>query len=168
MFGGKKRKDIYRPDRAEYLQVLVTEFYSAESHHAKQEIAANLANFAYNPINHQHLEHLHILDLFWNLIDHRDDMLCRAGVCGLVNLSSNIKFRTQIAPKINQIIGILVTRDIETIISTLSLLYFIRLEEVCFDRSSLSEKLKELQGREADKRIDNLISLLQHAFLLNL
>ncbi|KAM5216667.1 armadillo repeat-containing protein 7 isoform 6-T7 [Hipposideros larvatus] len=44
--------------RLGYLQALVTEFQETESQNAKEQVLANLANFAYDPSNYQYLRQL--------------------------------------------------------------------------------------------------------------
>ncbi|XP_054449310.1 armadillo repeat-containing protein 7 isoform X2 [Pteronotus mesoamericanus] len=44
--------------RLGYLQALVTEFQETESQDAKEQVLANLANFAYDPSNYQYLRQL--------------------------------------------------------------------------------------------------------------
>lgn len=65
----KRRKTEPRPDREEYLQALVTEFTTTTKDHAKEQIAANLANFSYDPANYAYLAKLNVVDLFLDLTD---------------------------------------------------------------------------------------------------
>ncbi|KAM4844708.1 armadillo repeat-containing protein 7 isoform 4-T4 [Thomomys bottae] len=44
--------------RLGYLQALVTEFQETQSRDAKEQVLANLANFAYDPNNYQYLRQL--------------------------------------------------------------------------------------------------------------
>uniref|UniRef100_A0A5F8GXU8 Armadillo repeat containing 7 n=1 Tax=Monodelphis domestica TaxID=13616 RepID=A0A5F8GXU8_MONDO len=46
--------------RLEYLQALVTEFQETASQEAKEQVLANLANFAYDPNNYQYLRELQV------------------------------------------------------------------------------------------------------------
>ncbi|XP_075418310.1 armadillo repeat-containing protein 7 isoform X2 [Tenrec ecaudatus] len=46
--------------RLGYLQALVTEFQETESQDAKEQVLANLANFAYDPNNYQYLRQLRV------------------------------------------------------------------------------------------------------------
>ena len=50
--------------RFKYLQSLVTEFQDTSKHEFKLQVLANLANFAYDPINYEFFRQLNILDLF--------------------------------------------------------------------------------------------------------
>ena len=58
-------------------QALLTEYCETDSVSAKHEIVANLANFAYNSINHEHLQKLNVVDLFLDLTDDEDLVLRR-------------------------------------------------------------------------------------------
>ena len=60
----KKKTGPYGVGRFKYLQALVTEFQDTSKHEYKQQVLANLANFAYDPINYEHFRRLNILDLF--------------------------------------------------------------------------------------------------------
>ncbi|KAK3926162.1 Armadillo repeat-containing protein 7 [Frankliniella fusca] len=72
--------------RLEYLQELVTEFQDTSSIEAKHQVLANLANFAYDPINYEFLRNLKVIDLFLDQITESDDTLQRFAICGLCNL----------------------------------------------------------------------------------
>ncbi|XP_049716040.1 armadillo repeat-containing protein 7 isoform X4 [Elephas maximus indicus] len=47
--------------RLGYLQALVSEFQETESQDAKEQVLANLANFAYDPSNYQYLRQLQVV-----------------------------------------------------------------------------------------------------------
>eukprot|EP00299_Pterocystis_sp_00344_P013550 c6651_g1_i2.p1 GENE.c6651_g1_i2~~c6651_g1_i2.p1 ORF type:complete len:158 (+),score=36.12 c6651_g1_i2:39-512(+) len=53
----------------------------------KEQIIANLANFAYDPINYEHFRRLNILDLFLDHItpDQSNDKIAKFAVAGLCN-----------------------------------------------------------------------------------
>uniref|UniRef100_A0A8V5HDA4 Uncharacterized protein n=1 Tax=Melopsittacus undulatus TaxID=13146 RepID=A0A8V5HDA4_MELUD len=61
--------------RLEYLQALVTEFQATESAEAKEQVLANLANFAYDPRNYEYLRQLQVLDLFLDMLGESSDTL---------------------------------------------------------------------------------------------
>ncbi|KAL9555569.1 hypothetical protein MBANPS3_002289 [Mucor bainieri] len=96
-------------DRAYYLNQLAQEYKSTESkgefgvladlqcHHltcngytqhteAKQQVLANLANFAYDPINYNTLWDLHVVDLLLDALTDSDPLLREFGVGGLANI----------------------------------------------------------------------------------
>ncbi|XP_019601104.1 armadillo repeat-containing protein 7 isoform X2 [Rhinolophus sinicus] len=61
--------------RLGYLQALVTEFQETESPNAKEQVLANLANFAYDPSNYQYLRQLQVLDLFLDSLSEENETL---------------------------------------------------------------------------------------------
>ena len=68
MFSSKeyleKKTGKWGVGRFKYLQALVTEFQDTSKHEYKLQVLANLANFAYDPINYEYFRQLNILDLF--------------------------------------------------------------------------------------------------------
>ncbi|KAG2203164.1 hypothetical protein INT46_001431 [Mucor plumbeus] len=73
-------------DRAYYLKKLVQEYETTDSKEAKQQVLANLANFAYDPINYNTLWDLHAIDLFLASLTDIDPLLREFGVGGLANI----------------------------------------------------------------------------------
>ncbi|KAG2759805.1 hypothetical protein PC129_g13730 [Phytophthora cactorum] len=65
----QERQGQYAAPRHEYLQQLVDEFQRSPDALRKEEVVANLANFAYDPINYASLSHLRIMDLFLDILD---------------------------------------------------------------------------------------------------
>ncbi|TGZ69773.1 hypothetical protein CRM22_003553 [Opisthorchis felineus] len=56
-------------ERLQYLEKLVTEFKETDIHDYREQIIANLANFAYDPRNCAHLRQLHVVDLFLTCLE---------------------------------------------------------------------------------------------------
>ena len=70
----KKRTGKSDNDRYSYLKELVQELNSTDDEDKKEQIVANLGNFAYDPINYEYFRRLDIMDLFLdNLIKFRSD-----------------------------------------------------------------------------------------------
>uniref|UniRef100_A0A672JCF4 Armadillo repeat containing 7 n=1 Tax=Salarias fasciatus TaxID=181472 RepID=A0A672JCF4_SALFA len=76
-------------DRFEYLQTLVTEFQDTDSDEAKEQVLANLANFAYDPKNLEFLRQLQVPDLFLDMLTEEQENLVEFGMGGLCNLSAD-------------------------------------------------------------------------------
>lgn len=55
---------------------------------AKKEVLANLANFAYDPINYDHIKKLRILDIFLEQLSENCEELLHFALAGICNLSS--------------------------------------------------------------------------------
>ncbi|KAI9480958.1 MAG: hypothetical protein EXX96DRAFT_617921 [Benjaminiella poitrasii] len=73
-------------DRAYFLSQLVQEYNTTKSQEAKRQVLANLANFAYDPINHDTLWGLRVVDLFLNALTDNDILIQEFGVGGLANI----------------------------------------------------------------------------------
>uniref|UniRef100_A0A669QJG2 Armadillo repeat containing 7 n=1 Tax=Phasianus colchicus TaxID=9054 RepID=A0A669QJG2_PHACC len=78
--------------RLEYLQALVTEFQVTDSPEAKQQVLANLANFAYDPRNYEHLRQLQVLDLFLDMLAEDNETLVEFAMGKDSILSAAIRF----------------------------------------------------------------------------
>lgn len=90
MFSSKeqlqKRTGPHGIGRFSYLQSLVTEFQDTDSLESKQEVLANLANFAYDPVNYEYMRTLNVIDLFLDCLDESDEKLVEFGIGGLCNI----------------------------------------------------------------------------------
>lgn len=73
-------------DRFDYLQTLVTEFQDTDSQDSKEQVLANLANFAYDPSNYQYLRQLQVIDLFLDMLTEENERFVEFGIGGLCNL----------------------------------------------------------------------------------
>ena len=100
MFTSRKRvqkrtkpTDLNRPD---FLQALVTEFQDTSDKDAKEQVLANLANFAYDPFNYGYLRDLHVLDLFVDCLESDEDIdgnIVQFGIGGLCNAVADYENR---------------------------------------------------------------------------
>lgn len=68
-------------------RVLHTDFLFSDS---KRQVLANLANFAYDPINYPHIRAHGVIDLFIEQLGSDDDKLSAFAAAGLCNLSNGI------------------------------------------------------------------------------
>uniref|UniRef100_A0A1A7WYI5 Armadillo repeat containing 7 n=2 Tax=Iconisemion striatum TaxID=60296 RepID=A0A1A7WYI5_9TELE len=83
----KRNESAETPERFEYLQTLVTEFQDTDSEEAKEQVLANLANFAYDPKNTEYLRELQVPDLFLDMLTEDNENFVEFGMGGLCNLS---------------------------------------------------------------------------------
>eukprot|EP01027_Heterolobosea_sp_BB2_P015836 GEZU01022626.1.p1 GENE.GEZU01022626.1~~GEZU01022626.1.p1 ORF type:complete len:207 (+),score=52.61 GEZU01022626.1:255-875(+) len=81
----EKKTGLYGVPRNEYLQKLVIEFQETSDREAKEQILANLANFAYDPINYEFLRELHVLDLFLDMLTEPSEKLVEFAIGGICN-----------------------------------------------------------------------------------
>ncbi|KAJ8944894.1 hypothetical protein NQ314_009350 [Rhamnusium bicolor] len=54
---------------------------------AKQQTLANLANFAYDPVNYEYMKQLHLIDLFLAQLSEDSEELIHFALSGLCNIS---------------------------------------------------------------------------------
>ncbi|XP_020309236.1 armadillo repeat-containing protein 7 [Oncorhynchus nerka] len=111
-------------DRFEYLQTLVTEFQDTDSDEAKEQVLANLANFAYDPRNLEDLRTLQVTDLFLDMLTEENENFVEFGIGGLCNLSMDRECRDQIlqSDAVPLVTGCLSSRREETVLSAITTL----------------------------------------------
>ncbi|EDV93492.1 GH19343 [Drosophila grimshawi] len=72
-------------DRREYIAHLVDEYYTSTNVEALEQVTANLANFAYDPINWAHLHEADALDVFVASLDTQNPNLQLHSIAALCN-----------------------------------------------------------------------------------
>ncbi|XP_065126575.2 armadillo repeat-containing protein 7 [Paramisgurnus dabryanus] len=119
---GKNR--FSESDRFEYLQGLVTEFQDTDNEEAKEQVLANLANFAYDPSNVEALQMLQVTDLFLDMLTEENENFVEFGIGGLCNLSMDRESRDQIIQSggIPLVVGCLSSNRDETVLSAITTL----------------------------------------------
>lgn len=119
-----KKKSSEGSDRFEYLQSLVTEFQDTDSEEAKEQVLANLANFAYDPKNVEHLKELQVPDLFLDMLTEENENFVEFGIGGLCNLSMDPGCRDLILQSdgIRLVTNCLSSRREETVLSAITAL----------------------------------------------
>ncbi|XP_064535595.1 uncharacterized protein LOC135426446 [Drosophila montana] len=89
MFSSHRRLKRKTPaegiDRREYIGHLVDEYYTSTNVEAQEQVTANLANFAYDPINWPHLHEAEALDVFVAALDTQNPNLQLHAVAALCN-----------------------------------------------------------------------------------
>ncbi|KAM4844705.1 armadillo repeat-containing protein 7 isoform 1-T1 [Thomomys bottae] len=113
--------------RLGYLQALVTEFQETQSRDAKEQVLANLANFAYDPNNYQYLRQLQVLDLFLDSLSEENETLVEFAIGGLCNLCADRANKEYIlqAGGIPLIINCLSSPNEETVLSAVTTLMYL-------------------------------------------
>ncbi|XP_023940148.2 armadillo repeat-containing protein 7 [Bicyclus anynana] len=91
MFSSKvqlqKRTPANGTDREGYLSLLVDEYINTDSFESKCQVLANLANFAYDPINYGFIRDVGVLDIFiYVLKNEKNDKLLQFAATGISNL----------------------------------------------------------------------------------
>ncbi|KAI9138833.1 hypothetical protein BKA69DRAFT_720340 [Paraphysoderma sedebokerense] len=122
--------------RIEYLNQLLRQLQSAStSIESKLQVIANLANFAYDPINYDYFKQLNIVDLFLDVLDDppsKDNpAFAEFALGGLCNLINDPRFSTYILSidNIALISQQLSSSNEETVCSALTILYYLSCEQ---------------------------------------
>lgn len=113
--------------RFEYLQALVTEFQDTDRQGAKEEVLANLANFAYDPINYDHFRKLNVVDLFMDMLTEENEKFVEFGIGGLSNCSLDKENKQHVIDNggISLVINCLSSSNEETVLSAITTLMFL-------------------------------------------
>ncbi|CAL7950027.1 unnamed protein product [Xylocopa violacea] len=147
--------------RYDFLKLLATEFKTTKSREAKEQVLANLANFAYDPINYGYMRQLQIIDLFlYTLSDDNLKLVLFAsgGICNLCVDPINKLYilRNQ---GIRLLTSLLSSKDEDIILSTItSLIFLITFESKNEVTTELIEKISDLLNHESN-RIKNLATI---------
>ncbi|XP_059049193.1 armadillo repeat-containing protein 7-like [Achroia grisella] len=94
MFSSKiqlqKRTPRNGTDRESFLSLLVDEYINSSSYDAKCQVLANLANFAYDPINYAYIREVGVLDIFLHVMKNEtNETLLQFACAGICNLCSD-------------------------------------------------------------------------------
>ncbi|XP_033736748.1 armadillo repeat-containing protein 7-like [Pecten maximus] len=163
MFSSKEQLDKktgeYGIGRFNYLQSLVTEYQDTDSDESKQQVLANLANFAYDPINYGHFQVLNIVDLFLDALDEPDQKLVEYAIGGLCNCCLDKKIKQQILQHdgVKLVTSCLSRPNEETVLSAITTLMYLTTPESKKEITSLPVVECMLRFSEANnKRLGNL------------
>ncbi|XP_013926020.1 PREDICTED: armadillo repeat-containing protein 7 [Thamnophis sirtalis] len=123
----RNQKELAGLSRLEYLQALVTEFQVTDSSDAKEQVLANLANFAYNPQNYEYLRQLKVLDLFLDMLTEENDNLVEFALGGLCNLCLDKINKDYIleAGGVSAVVNCLASANEETVLSAVTTLMYL-------------------------------------------
>ncbi|KAH8310980.1 hypothetical protein KR044_003706 [Drosophila immigrans] len=111
-------------DRREFIGHLVDEYYTTTNVEALEQVTANLANFAYDPINWPHLHAADALDVFVAAVDTQNPNLQLHAVAALCNFCLDSKAAKLIVENIAVINGLFLrTEHTEIVLHSLALFY---------------------------------------------
>lgn len=116
--------NVEMSDRFAHLQNLVTEFQDTDCENAKEQVLANLANFAYDPRNMDDLMKLQVTELFLDMLTEENENFVEFGIGGLCNMSMDCKSRDAILSSggIELVKNCLSSRRDETVLSAITTL----------------------------------------------
>ncbi|EDW97320.1 uncharacterized protein LOC6537041 [Drosophila yakuba] len=154
----KRRTPAQGIDRREYIGHLVDEYYTTTNIEAQQQVTANLANFAYDPINWSHLLEADALEVFLASLETQDQLLKVHGIAALCNLCLDKTAAQLIREQLKLITGLFVRTDHpEIVLHSLALFYqLLEIGEVDRDillSPSVLRTVQEWRLKAHDERI---------------
>ncbi|KAI0242452.1 Armadillo repeat-containing protein 7 [Lamellibrachia satsuma] len=123
----ERKTGPYGIGRQSYLQSLVTEFQDTDSDDAKEQVLANLANFAYDPINYECMQQLNVIDLFLDSLNDSNGKLVDFAVGGLCNVCLDRENKAYILKNngVSLMKNALSSTNEETVLSAITCLMFL-------------------------------------------
>lgn len=166
MFSSKERLVSRTPTdgigRLEHLQNLVTEFQQTEDEECKEQVLANLSNFAYDPLNYDYFRQLNVIDLFLDALTEPSLRLVEFGIGGLCNLSLDKENKAHILASngVSLVKDCLSSHNEETVLSAITTLMYLTTpasrEEIT--ESSVVECMQRF-AQSTNKRMSNLANV---------
>ncbi|XP_036329226.1 armadillo repeat-containing protein 7 isoform X1 [Rhagoletis pomonella] len=162
---------IPRPD---YIEYLVEEYHTSTNVEAKEQVTANLANFAYDPINWEYLKEAGALEVFEECTKSPNERLqlhALAGYCNICLDPAAFNFLTK--PEVNSQVKLLLQTSEATDLHLNSIALFYQL--ITADNCSQEEKsrvitphllktITNLRNLSPDPRVKNLAALFCEDF----
>lgn len=157
-----KRSGKKGVDRPQYLKELTEEFHTSESLDSRKQVLANLANFAYDPINYQWLRKLKVIDIFLDQISAGTSDLCSIAVAGLCNLALDLENKQYILKNggVGLLYECLLMDDDSVVISAITTLMFLVTPESKSEITSIKVLKQMLNRAKSDNpRVQNLAKI---------
>ncbi|KAH8288728.1 hypothetical protein KR054_008688 [Drosophila jambulina] len=154
----KRRTPAQGIDRREYIGHLVEEYYTTTNVEAQEQVTANLANFAYDPINWPHLLEADALDVFVASLESQNLHLKLHGIAALCNICLDKSAAKHIREHLILLIGLFARTDHPEIVLHSLALFYQLLEAGQVDREllltpSLLRTVQEWRLKAQDQRI---------------
>jgi hypothetical protein len=185
----KRRTGRFGVNRYEYLKQLIHEYETTDDDDCREQVLANLANFAYDPINYEYFRRLNVIDIFLGVLSKLDShlaskggskLVCFAvsGICNLCNDDKNSKYLLKPENSlISNLLKLLLVPnvDLNMVLNILVALIFLNDESVKgqvfeFFNKNLDECNRFLRGlcQSADKRMSNAVQVFIEDFQIKL
>ncbi|XP_022122892.1 armadillo repeat-containing protein 7 isoform X1 [Pieris rapae] len=159
----KKHTPENGTDRESYLSVLVDEYLNSNSVDAKCQVLANLANFAYDPINFVFIRNVGVYDIFLYVIKNEANSqllhFAAAGICNLCSDPLNVEYLMK-HDGVKPLEKLLTSTQSETVADVITT--FIQI----YNNTSICNSSQVIRQIEILKTSENkIISNLAHIFL---
>ncbi|GFT50119.1 armadillo repeat-containing protein 7 [Nephila pilipes] len=149
-------------ERFSFLRELVTEFQDTNSTEAKEQVLANLANFAYDPENYVHIKELNIVDLFLDNLQDSNANFTEFAIGGICNLCLDKSFKQHIYKRggVSKVISCLSSEREEIVLSAITTLMYLVSPDSKGDITTAPVIDCMLRFQDSDnKRLSNLASV---------
>ncbi|XP_001359450.4 uncharacterized protein [Drosophila pseudoobscura] len=162
----KRRTPDQGIDRREYIGHLVDEYYTTTNVEALEQVTANLANFAYDPINWPHLHEAEAFDVFIASLKVQNQNLQLHGIAAICNICLDKAAAELIREHLSIISGLFVRTDHPVIVLHSLALFYQLLNAGQVDKEllltpPLLKGVQEWRQKSHDQRIVKLSSLQQ-------
>ncbi|EDW34402.1 GL21607 [Drosophila persimilis] len=165
----KRRTPDQGIDRREYIGHLVDEYYTTTNVEALEQVTANLANFAYDPINWPHLHEAEAFDVFIASLKVQNQNLQLHGIAAICNICLDKAAAELIREHLSIISGLFVRTDHpEIVLHSLALFYQLlnagQVDKELLLTPPLLKGVQEWRQKSHDQRIVKLCQLLLEDF----
>lgn len=157
-----KKTGPYGIGRFSYLQSLVTEFQDTDSDDAKEQVLANLANFAYDPINYEFMRQLNVIDLFLDCLTESSEKLVQFAIGGICNCCLDKENKEYILKNdgVKLTLGCLSSSNEETVLTAVATLMYLFTPASRSDIAAIPVVECMLRfSQSANKRLSNLATV---------
>ncbi|KAL4715242.1 hypothetical protein ACJJTC_007824 [Scirpophaga incertulas] len=166
-----KRTPQNGTDRENFLSLLVDEYLNTTSYDAKCQVLANLANFAYDPVNYEFIRKIGVLDIFLYIVKNDNDCkLLLFSTAGISNLSIdpvNIEY-IQTNLGLGPLINLLDYKHNEVVANIITILMNLYNDKTISEiKSSGVRLLMENYSKSDDKILSNLATIFHEVISIN-
>ncbi|XP_049887930.1 armadillo repeat-containing protein 7 [Pectinophora gossypiella] len=159
----RKRTPENGTDRESFLSLLVDEYLNTTSFDAKCQVLANLANFAYDPINYGYIRNVGVLDIFLYVLKKETNLkllhFACAGICNLCIDPLNSEYILTHAG-LKPLLGLLKCEQTDTVCDTITALLYLYNQKTK-SQITTPEVVQIMQEftKSNDKRLVNLATV---------
>ncbi|XP_073819354.1 LOW QUALITY PROTEIN: armadillo repeat-containing protein 7 [Musca autumnalis] len=176
MFSSHKKLKRKTPspgiNREEFIEHLVEEYYTTTNVEAQEQVTANLANFAYDPINWEYLKKKEAVKVFIELLESNNDTLKLHGIAGLCNIILDREISSFLGQPNNfkSIKQLFInTQNIEILLNCCTLIYQLLGSQQVEKKDILSgdtiKRIQQINSQfKSNKRLSNISGLLLSDF----
>ncbi|XP_026726225.1 armadillo repeat-containing protein 7 [Trichoplusia ni] len=158
-----KRTPENGTDRETFLSLLVDEYLNSTLHDAKCQVLANLANFAYDPINYEYIRNVGVLDIFLYVVKNENNhQLLHFAVAGICNSCCDPLNADYIITHagLKPLVALLKLENINILADTITSLLYLNNNQIRTELSTAEvvQRISDIQ-KSNDKRLVNLATI---------